>query len=365
MKIEKGVISSTQLMFLIIGLIQGSTLTIAFVNESTEQNTWIAVVVSFIIMCFLLLIYNKLFDKFPEKNIIEINDIIYGKYLGKIISVIYIYYFWLVIPSNIRILGDFFNSFLMQETDILVFIIVIGVACIYVVRKGLEVIANMVPMFAVITIIVAVSLSIMLVNEMDVKNLMPFLQLKAIEFIQGVNIIVAIPFGELIVFFMFYPSVKDKNNIRRYSFWGFYIGAGTLLLVSLRNILVLGSIGGLQVQASYQVAKIINIGEIITRMEVLIAALLLTNVFIKIAIFCYATSLSIAQIFNMGTYKHVVSPIMILSMLFSVTMFDSTMREYEFAANLYPIFGLIPQVVFPIISLIIAKAKNVKVEKFS
>ncbi|GFP77395.1 GerAB/ArcD/ProY family transporter [Clostridium fungisolvens] len=360
MKIEKGMISSSELMFLIIALLQGSTLTATFISGVTKQDTWVVVVVSIFILCFLLQVYLNLVQRFPEKNIIEINDITYGKYLGKFISIIYIYHFWFIVAANLRFIADFFSTFLMQETDIIVFIVAISIACIYVIRKGLEVLARMAPFFTVFTIVIAIIIIIMLFEQYDIKNMLPMFQLNSIQFLHGVNVITVIPFGELLIFLMIFPSVRDKENIKKYSFKGMFIGVAFFLLIVVRNTLALGIVGELEIQSSLQVAKLIDIADIISRLESLIAVVLLFNVFMKIAIFCYGTVLSLAQILKLRTYKHMVSPIVIISIIFSITMYESPVNQSYTAANIYPVYAWIPEILFPITSLIIAKLRNLK-----
>ncbi|WP_160678280.1 endospore germination permease [Clostridium sp. C8-1-8] len=360
MHIEKGKISSIQLMYLVIGLLQGSTLTAAFISGVTKQDTWIVILVSFFIMCGLLLGYIKLAEVFPEKNIIEINDITYGKYIGKVISVIYIYHFWFIVAANLRIIGDFYGSFLMQETEIIIFIVVLAITCIYALKKGLEVISRIVPIFVIVTGIVAILISVLLIKEVDITNLLPIMQIKPLEFIHGVDLIVTIPFGEIMVFLMIFPKVKNKECIKEHTFLGFFIGVALFFMVIVRNIAVLGGSGSLDIQSSYQVTKIINIGDIITRAEVIVAVLLLTNVFIKIAIFAYATVMSISQLFKLRSYKHIVSPIMAISALFAITMYNSSVEESFNATNIYVFYGWIPEIIFPLGSLLISKVLKLR-----
>ncbi|GKU23257.1 GerAB/ArcD/ProY family transporter [Clostridium folliculivorans] len=360
MKIEKGMISSSELMFLIIALLQGSTLTATFISGVTKQDTWVVVVVSFFILCFLLQVYLNLAQCFPEKNIIEINDITYGAYLGKFVSIIYIYHFWFIVAANLRFIADFFSTFLMQETDIIVFIVPISITCIYVIRKGIEVVARMAPFFTIFTIVAAIIIAVMLFSQYDIKNMLPMFQLNSMQFLQGVNVITVIPFGELLIFLMIFPSVGDKENIKKYSFKGMIIGVVFFLMIIVRNTLALGIVGEFEIQSSFQVAKLIDIADIISRLESLIAVVLLFNVFMKIAIFCYGTVLSIAQILKLKTYKHIVSPIVIISIIFSITMYESPVNQSYTAANIYPVYAWIPEIVFPIISLIIAKLRNLK-----
>ena len=130
------------------------------------------------------------------------------------------------------------------------------------------------------------------------------------------------------------------------------------LTVILRNTAVLGNIVSIHLLPSYQVARIINVGEFITRMEILIALLLLFNEFVKICIMYYTTVLSIAQFFKLRSYKPLVIPVGIISIVLSIIMFDSPAEHANFAATIYVIYVIPVIIIFPIISLIIASIRK-------
>jgi len=358
MKIEKGIISSTQLMFLIIGLLQASTLTAAFISGVTKQNTWIVLLVGFTIMLLLLLVYTSLNKKFPDRNLIEINNVLYGRYLGKVISILYIWYFWYIVAANFRFTADFFSTYLFPETDISVFIVTLAIISAYTIKKGIEVIARASFILCVLTIIIAIPITVLTINYLHLSNFLPLFQINLKEFIQGINLMISIPFGEIITFLMIFPYVNDIKQVKKSAFWGLTIGSAYFFSIILRNIAILGNIGSIHVLPSYQVARLINVGEIITRMEALIAVVLLFNEFVKICIMYYAAVLSIAQFFKLRSYKPLVIPIGIISVVLSIIMFDSPVEHAHFAANIYVIYVIPVIIIFPVISLIIASIKK-------
>jgi spore germination protein KB len=274
----------------------------------------------------------------------------------------YIFHFWFVVLYNFRFIADFYSSFLMQETEISVFIFCIGIVSIYVVKKGIETLARIVPLFAIGTLIFGILICILLFKEYDFTNILPMLQINLSQFVQGVNVLVAIPFGEIFVFLMIFPNVVDRENLKRCSFKGLCIGFAFFLSIILRDIFALGVSGNSDVQASYQVAKLINIGDIVTRMETIIAVVLLVNVFIKIAIFSYSAVVGVAELLKLKTYKPIASSIIILGMVFSITMFSASINQSYYGANIYPVYGWIPEVIFPIISFLIARYKIRKIK---
>ncbi|WP_411680717.1 GerAB/ArcD/ProY family transporter [Clostridium thailandense] len=358
MRIEKGMISSEQLIFLIIGLLQASTLTAAFISGITKQNTWIVLSAGFSIMLLLLLVYTSLNKKFPNRNLIEINNIIYGRYFGKVISILYIWYFWYIIAANFRFTADFFTTYLFLEIDISVFIVVIAIVCIYTIKKGIEVIARASFILGIVTIITAIFITVFTANYVRLSNYLPLFQIDLKEFVQGTNLMISIPFGEIVTFLMIFPYVNNMKQVKKSAFIGLVIGGIFFLSGILRDIAVLGNIGYVHFFPSYQVSRLINVGEVITRMEILIAIILLFNEFVKICIMYYATVLSIAQFFRLRSYKPLVIPVGIVSVVLSLIMFDSPVEHAHFAATIYVIYVIPVIIIFPVISLIIASIRK-------
>lgn len=358
MKIEKGIISSTQLMLLIIGLIESETLTSAFISGVTKQSTWIVLIIGFAITVGLLYIYTSLSEKFPQKNLIEINNIIYGRYFGKVISILYAFYFWFIVSTNLRFIADFFSTYLFPDIDIKVFIIAVAVLTMYTIRKGLEVIARSGAIISILAIIIDIIVTILVIKDTHLSNLLPIAQITLKQFIQGINLMVGIPFGEIIVFLMIFPYINIGSKVKKSAFSGLIIGSVIFMTIVLRNAAVLGNIYTVQVLPTYQVAKLINIGQIITRMEILIAATYLFNVFLKICLFFYAAVLSMAQFFSLKSYKPLVIPMGIINIILSVIAFSSESDEAYQAANIYCVYAILYVIILPVISITIVSIRK-------
>lgn len=358
MRIEKGVISGSQLTFLIVGLLQASALTLTFVGGITKQNTWIVLAVGFIIALFLLQVYTVLNKKFPGKNLIEINDIIYGSYLGKVISVLYIFYFGYIVAANFRFTADFLSTYLFNRTYTIVFIIIISIVSMYAIKKGIETIARAAFILSILSLIVSAIITISVIKDAHLSNFLPFFQMNFKDFLQGINIMVSIPFGEIVSFLMIFPYVNNIEKVKKSAFIGLIIGGTYFLIVVLRDTSVLGRLGYINALSPFETARIIDIGEIITRLEALISLMLLFNEFMKICIMYYSTVLSIAQLFKLQSYKPLVVPVGIIGVIFSIIMFDSPVEHMYFAANIYAILVIPVVVIIPVISLAAASIRK-------
>ncbi len=93
MRIDKAQISGTQFMFTVTFFIQGSALLTAFLATITMQDSWLAVLFGAALCLPLIWLYRTLMVTFPDQNLIEVLEEVYGPVLGKIIGISYVWFF--------------------------------------------------------------------------------------------------------------------------------------------------------------------------------------------------------------------------------------------------------------------------------
>ena len=116
MQIDKGKISGIQFMFTVACFIQSSSLLTSFFTSITKQDSWIVVILGFVMSIPSLLIYTYIMKIFPDKNLMEINNIVFGPIIGKVVSVLYLWFFLTLSALNTKDLGDFVQKTTMQNT---------------------------------------------------------------------------------------------------------------------------------------------------------------------------------------------------------------------------------------------------------
>lgn len=357
MKLEKGKISSTQLIFLVCGFIQGSLLTLSFAREGTKHDIWIALVAAILISLPLAFVYITLALRFPGQNLIQINDIIFGPYLGKFISLQYIMLFIMIVSANLWFVGDFAMTYFFPETPIAVIMIMFAFICAWAVSLGIEVLARMSFLLVLTTALVVIITFFFLLNEMKFKYFLPIFELPVQDFIQGTHILMAIPFNEILIFLVIIPYVNKLKQVKSSVIIGLILGGITFLIVVIRNTSALGPIADIVASPSMEAVRLINIGKIINRLEALVAITLWETIFLKISLFYYVTVLGIAQLFNLRSYIPLVIPIGILGVTFALT-YESAIQFNYTAMNTYPIFSLPFYIGLPLLSLFIAKIRK-------
>jgi spore germination protein KB len=357
MNIEESKISASQLMISIAAFVQGSTLILSFMDSIAYHDAWLVTLSGFIVSIPFVLSYAALSKRFPAKNFIQIIDIIYGPYLGKLISTLYIVFFFLLFAFNLRDLAVFYIGFIMPDTPMAVFLIMFALACAFAVRNGIEVIAKIsFPVIAYIIFFVLI-LSVLLLKDAHISNFLPVFEIPLKVYIQGTHIMVSVLFGEIVVFLMVMPSLNDYKKIGKYTVGGLVIAALSLIIISVRNTAVLGPSSSILVNSSYQAVRLIDIGNILTRVELLVAVGITLTLYTKICILYYATVTGISKLLRLHSYLPLILPIGSIAVITALIAFESSV-EHAYWGSKYAMFFSTPFIIIPPLSLMISQIRR-------
>ena len=363
MRLEKGIISSSQLMFLIAGFYQGSILANAFASRITKRDTWLALLIGLVITSIFALVNITLSKKFPNENLVQIHAILYGTYLGNFISAAYLFFIFMAMVYNLRFIGDFFLTYLIPETPLPIVVTLFTFICAWSVRKGIEVLARMSFTLVLITFVEIAFTLVLLIKDMELSNFLPVLDIPLRDFIQGVHIITTIPLAAMIVFQMIFPSLSSNQKIKSSVLLGLLLGAVTLILTDFRNNAVLGITLSIMYSPSFETVRLIDLGEIFTRLEVLVGIVMMNTMFLKVAVLYYGTALGTAQLLRLKSYSPLVLPIGILGISFALFTIDSSVEHSSFAVNTYPFFAIPFEFLLPLLSFVLAIVRGFPQQK--
>ncbi|MGE5613564.1 MAG: GerAB/ArcD/ProY family transporter [Bacillota bacterium] len=358
MSIEKGKISSWQLLFLIAGFVQGSGLLIDFTVGITKQQTWMVILAGLAATTPFVLSYAALAKRFQGMNAVQINDIVYGRFLGKAVSIYYIYFYFITLSFNIRDVGNLYATFLMPDTPSVFVLAIFTATCAYAVAKGIEVLARVSHLFVAAGVFVIISTFILLIDQMDFSNLLPLFELPFIKIFQGIHIVAAIPFGEILVFLMIIGSLNKTEHAVKNTFFGLLIGAISLLIMAVRNTAVLGNTQTIWTSTSFQSIRLIDIGTVLTRMDFLIGIIQTVLIFFKCSLFFYALAVALSQLFGLKSYIPLVLPLAGIEVIIAATVYKSPVDHAMITQNAGIIYTVPLMFVIPPLSLLIAKIRG-------
>lgn len=359
MKVENAKISATQFMFSIVIFIRSSSLLSAFFFSITKQDSWLIVLFGTVVCIPLLWVYVALAKQYPDKSLIQINDEVFGRIGGKIVSVFYIWFFFTLTTLNLRDLGGFVNKSIMILTPNTVIISIFIILCAWSVYYGLEVVTRYSIVFTIISTAILIVSILATFNIMNFENFLPIFHQPVNSYIHGTHIISTIPFGELVVFLMIAPNVEGKEKgLAKYFYGGFFIAALLILLVILRDTAVLGNMLEFLSLPSFEALRLATLFETISHIEILFAVLLILFLFFKISILFYTSILAVSHFFKIKSYRPLILPASALIVVYSITIFENVIMHTTIARETTPFFWAFIEMILPFITLMVSYIKK-------
>lgn len=350
-------ISDKQAISMMTMFIIGSSVVLG-VGSEAKQDIWLAIIIGILFASIIILVYVKIHSLFPEKNLFEILNAIFGKYIGKFISLLYIWYSFHLGALVFHNFFQFIKVVSFPETPEYVPLVFMGIVCIWVVKEGIEVLGRISFLFTIILTIIIIFVVSLNSIVMNINNIRPMLYNGFSPVLSSAFSIFSFPFAETVIFLGTFNFDKSKNNPFKIYYISLFFGGAIILLVSLRNILVLGCsfLESLYFPA-YTAVELIEIGEFIQRIEVAVSVVFLYAGFIKISSCLFCTLKGIENLFNLDSYKVIAAPVGLLMMTFSCSLYENIMEMQEWAFLVYKYYAFPFQVIIPLIILIAAKIK--------
>ncbi len=358
MSSEKGRIPGSELIFMLSNFMLGSIYVTTYTFGFTPRNEWLVVILAGIIYIPFALINIKLSDRFPNENIIQINDRVFGRVLGKVVSVVYCLFLLPACAVNLRFPSAFLTNIFMLETPFIVFALFLLLLCVWIAKKGIETISRVSIVLSPLIIFFIITYSLLLTNKMDVSRLLPVFDIPPKKFIQSFNTILSIYMGESFFFSMILPYVKDKKNIRKNYFIGLALGVFVMLVIALMVTLVLGNVASISTAPLVQTVRLVEVLNINARIEFIFMSFLVIVAFYKCCILFYAALLALETLLKLKSYKVIIIPVAI--MVFGLIMITAanSVTLAEDSTNSIPLVIFALLFVLPIITLITAAARK-------
>lgn len=351
------IITNKQGIFIVSIFIMGSFMVLGS-GFGVKQDVWIAIIIGFVMSLPMLIIYSKILLLFPGKDLFDILIEVFGNIVGKIISMLFVWYAFHLGSLVIRNFSEFVNVVSFPETPQFILIAFLGLLCIWVSKAGIEVLGRWAAFVFPILMFILITTIIFSMPNAHFINLKPVLYNGVKPVLTSAFSIFTFPFAETVVFIMIFNTLKQNKKTSRVFFLGALIGCGIMILISVRNILVLGpQVASDYYFPSYIAVRTINIGDFLQRIEVVVAIVFVTGGFLKISVCLCAATRGAAKILNIKNYRHIVAPIGLLMMDLAIIIYENTMEMFDWAAKIYQYYAIPFQIILPIAILIAAKIK--------
>ncbi|MFL0248638.1 GerAB/ArcD/ProY family transporter [Candidatus Clostridium stratigraminis] len=360
MIIIKEVISDKEAISLITIFIFGSTLIIG-TGQDAKNDMWFSVLLGMVFGLIAVTMYSRILYNFPGKDLFDINITLFGKIIGNIFNVLFIFYAFHLGALVLNNFSEFISTVGLPDTPKIVPVMFIVVLCIWSVKGGFEVIgrfSSVLIYLFIFTVILTISLSF---YQMKIDNIRPFMYEGIAPIMRGAFSAFAFPYAESVIFLMLFSNSKSRYSNFRVFWLAILLGGITLGILAVRNTMFAGTeVLEKNYFPAYIVVSEIKLGNFIQRIETTVVIAFLVAGFIKVSCCTLAACKGVARIFAFQNYDFIVTPVTLMVFSLSYLVYNNITETTLWAPHVYPIYAFLFQVILPIIILITAEIKMKK-----
>ncbi|ETT72306.1 spore germination protein [Paenibacillus sp. FSL R7-277] len=348
-------LSSVQFFILTFGLATGTSIldlpgSIALV---AREDAWIAALISLLINLLMAGLCLALSRLYPGQNLFEILESVLGRWPGKAFSLIYLFYFLTLTSTLLGDMGTFITTEVMPETPQeaikLIFLLVIVIGA----RKGIIILARLGELLFPWLLLLLMLLILALIPQVTWTHILPVMEDGA-----GPSLSAGIQssmFQEPIVLMGFLPLVKLPGKQARALLGGMTAGGLILFVLVLLSVMVLGiEQTSNSIYPVFVLAKTINIGNVLQRVEGVLITIWIMTFFIKISLLFLLLLQNLQTVFRLKRTSHLIYPLAVLLFVLASNVYINIVYVLDIAQNVWWKFAAIHLVFVPLVVYLIA-----------
>ena len=306
-------ISSRQLMLLILTSITGSIFfgAVRLITTYAGAQGYMAITGGCVLSLVMVFLSTKVGSRFPRQTPFEYSELIFGRFIGKLVGVTIVLFFLLLGSLILRSLGDFLISAILPATPLSSAISLMFILIVVGAYLGLEALARFNEGFYPIILLSWVIVLMAISPRIDLGWFRPLLGIDPGRLISATLVSGTLLMDSLLII-LFYPYVSDQKVILKYCTWSVIVGA--LILTALQVTVVGFFSPALAKTLTFpvlQLAQNASLGVFLERIEALYLAVWIVGTFMRVAIIYYAASLGLSHIVGWKNHRWYVLPIAI------------------------------------------------------
>lgn len=207
-------ISSKQIKAIVVSTVVGvGVLTLPnTVSLIMGNDGWIAIILSALLVIPFLIIVNKIFELYPNKDFFQIGREVLGKWIFNIFLIVLLFDCILLCASVARYLGEIIKAFLLLTTPTELIIITFIIATSYIARLDVQTICRAAYHIYPIVIGFTIFLTLVSLAGVDFTNMLPVFQSSIKELPKGIQATFFSFMGfEILLFVLPFAEEREKT----------------------------------------------------------------------------------------------------------------------------------------------------------
>ncbi len=336
--------------------IMGTTLIMGIGGEA-KNDVWMAAILGILFSAPIMLVYSRIVSMFQGKDLFEILELVFGKYIGKFTILLYIWYAFMLGALVIRNFGEFVDTLGMPETPMFVINLCLGLVCTIAVRLGIETIGRTCAFFIIVVFAILLIVQILVIPQLHLNYIKPILYNGFLPVLKAGYSAFTFPFAETVILISILFTLKTEKSARKVYLWGLVLAGTTIVVLTIRNVLVLGKSIEMYYFPSYIVASDISVGDFLQRLEITVVFVFAVAAFVKTSVCLLAVCRGFQRLFNLNDYRSITIQVGLLMVYFSYIIFYNIMDMKDWV-KVYPYYAIPFQIIVPIVMWIIAELRK-------
>ncbi|EIT86330.1 spore germination protein [Fictibacillus macauensis ZFHKF-1] len=332
----KHILSSSQLFWLLVSFMTGSSLLMApdLTAFYAKQDGWVSMLIAIGIGLVLNVIWIYLLSKYHYQSIFIIVEKVAGKWVGRAISLILVFYALHLCAYVVRNLSNFMNSNVLPNTNVWIFQIMLLCVALYSTFSGLNNLSRVNEFLNPIMALLFFGSLLLTLNRFQWHYFKPAFEMPVRKMMQGAYTTTGFPFIEIIIFSSLFTFVTHKGKIMKRYLLAIVISG---LVLTMTIIIVIGCDGAFMVSRmsypTYELMRTINLFKILERIEILIAVVWIVGIFVKVTICLFTAFFGLQHVAQHENFHPFILPAGILVWSLSNHIHGNMMQFTEFVAR--------------------------------
>ncbi|PYE52441.1 endospore germination permease [Paenibacillus barcinonensis] len=360
---SKEKISGNQIFWMISTMQIGMTILLT-INPSiaaAKQDAWISILFSSMFSVGLAYVLTRISIMYPNESLITYAPKIMGKFLGHVIILVYVLYWFTVLSIILRQYGDFMIGTILQLTPVVIPIAGMLVVAAYVSYAGIEVLARCSEVLGPLILLGIMVPLLLNISDIQVHNLLPVMSDNSLLVLLQGALPTASFLGDNILLMMILPFVADPRKGVKGALLGSVIAGLFTLFSAMECIAIFGdSTAGRQTYPFLNLVRFISFG-FLQNLDAIVIAIWIMGIFIKVSLYLFAASYGTAQWFGVKRWRiliFIVAPVAIVLSMLPRNFVDSSILFPKLVA--VPIILPFNFILLPLLLWIVGTIRNRK-----
>ncbi|MDQ0201367.1 GerAB/ArcD/ProY family transporter [Neobacillus ginsengisoli] len=323
---EESISSFQMFFFIVLTSIGDGILTFPnMVYKDARQASWISIFITGLLAGLLVLTYVYLNKQFPKQTIYEICMVVFGKWVGRIIIVGYILYFFLICININQMYLVTINNWILTSTPKWVILLLMLMLGIYLGKENLRIIVRFFQLsFWIIILLMLMNLGA--IPYLHWNYLLPFNGIPFVNILKGSNSSISsfLGFDSILIILPFVTgNLKSKLTS---SFFSILFITVTYLYIILTCILFFSSKEMILIpQPILYLYKSLTIFGVIERLDLIVVALWIVMIMTSYISYLYLSNIGICTLFHLK--KRTIPTIVMAILVYILVLFLPYSRE--------------------------------------